>query len=501
MSADFPSLEAGTATDREAHKFLLRIERLANFMLGGKFEGSADLWDFQIDLLKLQREIQSCITAEKHKARATKGKSEKLTDLQQARWSSRRLGDAFAWLLLGLDDQSIFALAENSPVPISQESHGSRGMVEISRYLASRGWGFPLIHDVTDCLRIGDVTFVRPDEGQRSLRTVELKTRYMGKTEDEPPLAHYEVSVTFLSSEKNPKMEFTADVDEAETAPDVMPPSPTESLPAGTRADRRIDRQARRMATALARREAKHGAVADIDGRMTLTAIVDSSPVSHWKTLRRIIRKARRDGYASECIDKAFTYAAFYAQDGVEVESVKNPKLIQDMTSSGFLHSSKPSRNSVEISSIPTTERNRAQLFLPYFLYSIPRRAVFDLLHGRLIVAVFTNVGHIADALEGHGFEVEVPSAKHAPSQVMEVSSSFTLNDVDYRFKTNAVGQHVTQCIYELKGIDHLVRVVNGMRESAIQAFMEHGEKVLRSPTSTPSNRGRTNASRNSGVQ
>ena len=45
----------------------------------------------------------------------------------------------------------------------------------------SREWGISVIHDITNVLRVGDITFMRPSEEGRVrdaiYRTVELKTR------------------------------------------------------------------------------------------------------------------------------------------------------------------------------------------------------------------------------------------------------------------------------------------------------------------------------------
>jgi hypothetical protein len=54
------------------------------------------------------------------------------------------------------------------------EDQGSRGVIGLAAGLAGEDWGFPLLHDITDCLRIGDVTFIKPDGDNR---TLELKTQ------------------------------------------------------------------------------------------------------------------------------------------------------------------------------------------------------------------------------------------------------------------------------------------------------------------------------------
>ncbi|MFF1696867.1 hypothetical protein ACFVXC_25185 [Streptomyces sp. NPDC058257] len=464
-------------TDNETKGYLHRVECLARFLIGAEYNAGT-LWDFQIDLLKLQRDIQQSIGIEKERIRRSKDKATKLKSLQYARWSSRRLGDAFAWLSLGVDSKAIRPLGENDPVPIGKEDHGSRGLIGISSYLAGEGWGFPVIHDVTDCLRIGDVTFVRSEQGKRTLRTVEMKTRYLGKGEGENS-SHYDVSVTFLSSEDDPKIDFSTEINE-ESAETNLGEGPALFSASASREDRRISRQTKRMAKALSRQEAKDGTVQTVDGQKTITTIVDSAPTSHWKTLRRVIRNARRDGYASESVDKAFLYVAYYDSSEIEVEAIQNPQFLVDLTSSGLAKSKVDSRNSLEIASVPELESRGPQQYLPYFLYSIPKKAIFDLLHGRLIVIICTNVGHIADALENHGFDVRIPQGEGPPIRSMQISSRITHGGVDYYFETNALGRHVTECIYEFKGIDYLLQIAQKMKESTIPAILSHSRDEQR---------------------
>jgi hypothetical protein len=75
-------------------------------------------------------------------------------------------------------------------------------MLLMARYLAGQDWGFPLIHDITDCLRIGDVTYVRiPENSERSYTTVEVKTHaeFKGRLEGQN-LAEYEYRILAFSA-------------------------------------------------------------------------------------------------------------------------------------------------------------------------------------------------------------------------------------------------------------------------------------------------------------
>lgn len=50
----------------------------------------------------------------------------------------------------------------------------SAAWLQLPPVLSERGWGFPILHDITQILRIGDIAFVQP-HGEP--RTVEIKTR------------------------------------------------------------------------------------------------------------------------------------------------------------------------------------------------------------------------------------------------------------------------------------------------------------------------------------
>jgi hypothetical protein len=70
-------------------------------------------------------------------------------------------------------------LSPNERIHVTPDGHGSRGMLIAARHQANQGLGFPLIHDITGCLRIGDVAFIRVSEGsEREYETVEIKTRH-----------------------------------------------------------------------------------------------------------------------------------------------------------------------------------------------------------------------------------------------------------------------------------------------------------------------------------
>ncbi|WP_433363071.1 hypothetical protein [Streptosporangium sp. CA-115845] len=464
---------------QDAKPYLHRLERLAKTLIGGRFKGADGVWQLQESLLELQREIQESISNAKSRTRGDKSKYKILQDLRVARWHARRLGDAFAWILLGLDKKVIRSLSTNASVPISQEGHGSRGLITISSHLANEGWGFPLLHDVTDCLRIGDVTFIKPEDGERKLHTVEVKTHLKGERQVDEKVTEYEYEVTMVSSVPFDFPESHASIPNNDPGPqdmnsleDIVNRNP---LPIP---DRRVGRQARRMSKAFARQQAKEGTVTKIEGESPLiTMAFDSEAISHWKPLRRVIRRSRTEGYASECIEGAFLYAAFYNTDGVTIEDIQKTAIPQDLLESGILYPDNKEKNSIVINGIPTYESKGAQLFLPYYLYSIPQRAIFDLMHGRLIIAIIGNPGRIVTALEDADFEVSRSSEKNGhPHDSLVISTSITDRKGNlFRADLHGISFFITEAIYEAKSIRYIVEAARSMRDGAEIALKEKG--------------------------
>jgi len=247
---------------------------------------------------------------------------------------------------------------------------------------------------------------------------------------------------------------------------DKLPASSLETT-AARRPDRRIDRQAQRMSRALAHQTAPDNELTEITGEPPLLSTTNEATApSYWKSLRRIIRHARKDGYASECIEGAFLYAAFYNATGITDENIKNPKLLEAITTSGILSEEEPHLNALIVNTIPPPERIGACLFLPYYLYSIPQRAVDDMLHGRLVVIVVASQGRVAQALERAGFEVI-----SQPGRSFNVSGSVVGTSGQYRINIPNLPQHFNEMVYEFRSVDYLVGIATSILEAAAKVL------------------------------
>ena len=438
-----------------ARRARLRIQALATTLLRSDFTGAHGVWEFQMSLLSLQQDIQAAITEEKKKPR-TKRDQDALDDLQDARWHARHLGDAFAWLLFKLDRQKILSLGNNSRVPVVQPGHGYQGMISIATALANNGWGFPLLHDISDCLRIGDITFIRPDQ-EPSYVTVEVKTRLLSEApnDDGSKTLRYETKVL---SQYQMDIESGGVVGEVDLS--LKPPEPPRE---------RIDRQAERMRTALLRARASDGMIDGLD-EPTLSLNVSLGTKSHWDVLKRLIREAHTSCYAGAAVDKAAFYSVFYRKGGIEVETVQDPRFLDDLTKSDFMHSSDPEERALIIYAVPHPREDQPYETLPYFLFPLPRRAIFEILSHELMIMVHINPGHVCDRLRSEGFDIEARPQQSGPSEIVVIDTFTSDSGRPLRTEAHIVAHVLRQSVGEFHSLDFLV----GMTRHMVEASREH---------------------------
>ncbi|WP_333774555.1 hypothetical protein [Streptomyces sp. IBSBF 3136] len=467
MTSEPSTTEGNSVYSGRPFELVTRVEDLTLRLLGSNWNTPNDLWQFQLDLLQLQQDIQKEIAATKWRLKTTKASSGPLESLKLCRWLARRLGDAFAWALLN-DRRSLYPFSNNDPVPVPQEGHGTKGLLAISQHLANDGWGFPLLHDITDIMRIGDVTFVKPDTSEK--RTIEVKTRHLGNFvgDDGKDSARYNVDISFLEMRRE-----TSDADSSH----ARPPRPTsgdiDRASQSKRPDRRIGRQTQRMADVVTLSDAEVDKIFEVYGRKSIKTYVDSTPSHHWEDVRRIIADARSTGYASTCIDGSFLYAAVYSPTGLTPEIIDDERFVTDVRDSGILTNEGRHESSVTISTIPEEQGRGAHLYLPFYLYKIPHEAISDLIHGRLFITVFTNAGKIASALEGNGIEVSISDAKNPLHSMVFSHEEVDSAGLRYRAELRNMQRHIRESIYEFRGVNYLRDIIVKMRNTASIAANE----------------------------
>ncbi len=374
---------------------LRMLEKLVKTLLSIKFETQDDFWRLQTDLLELQVQIQRRIGEVRAEAPSSKVARRETDELRRLRWHARRFGDAIAWMVLRGEKHVIYPLSENDPVPIDvNDGHGQTGLPGIAVGLWREGWGIPILHDITDILRVGDISFATMD----AVRTVEIKSHYIGEwtAEDGGKLSEYQVQVI------------------SDSADEVSLDLPSEASSGIKKLDRnpnlvtRLDRQVERIRTARAKQEAPLNSITELEpSRYLLTVHYDKSSRSNWRMVRKMVRQARVSGYSSVVVDEAFLYAAFYSPGRIEEDTFKRPEFVEDLKRSGILEAGPSDRRGIVVRAIPPHHDERGpELSVPYFLCSIPQRAVFDILRGRLVLVSLTSVSAVVDAVRREGYDV-----------------------------------------------------------------------------------------------
>jgi hypothetical protein len=440
----------------ESRKYLARIEYLARRVKISKFPGddAFEYFELQLKLASLQRDIQKSLSLMKKAARSDKTLTPRLEGMRAARWHSRRLGDAIAWLVLLLDRRTIFSLSENARVPISPlDDDGSRGVSVTARNLLSQGWGIPILHDITDCLRIADLTLLRFGKDKRDwyFQSFEVKTSRISTVAHDDGTETVDYQVSLITTDPMPVVDET-NLKGGESIPYTAPP-PFRTL----RADRRLEKQVDRMHAAKSLRSMEDRVMGAHNGEPLMHIATQEVDPHHWTELRRAIRAAHQDGYAFFSIDGYVGYSLLYSPSGVTAEDIKSATRLPEDLRMSLLRHEIGSRNSITLTPLPIEENSNSAAVMPFFLYDIPHRAIADLLHGRLIIYAALNAGAIEQAFTDRGFEVTPKTSDSDPrsfavqKEVDWASGYKSLVDIP------APWTEISEAIHEFKGLNGIV--------------------------------------------
>ena len=300
-------------------------------------------------------------------------------------------------------------------------------MLAAAEIYANAGAGFPIIHDITNCLRVGDITFVHPDDEPI---TIEVKTHVINR---EGNTAHISVETYTTAGTERWKpihLEITDPLLDKKVIRKPMNPS-----------NRRLDKQLERMSRAIivqtALRTAQSGELIDVrgEGHLLVRPKLDSH-AHHWDVMRELTIKAKANGYASCVVDDAFVYVATYTDppkiypwsrstntpfgEILRAEDIGDKFPMCSETDHNCIwfettwryFSDKPSDN------VPPSIR-------PFFLYPIPLDLLIDIMWGRLAVMVVVNLGKLVEAVENSGFTARLPKDE----EFIGVSTKVNLSD------------------------------------------------------------------------
>jgi hypothetical protein len=399
------------------------------------------LWRIELDLLALQQDVQDAITRAKS-LRTPLGRK-RTGELRITRARARRLGDTMAWLLFGLDPSAIFPLSENSRVPILPKGDTSVAYTALGQELAPK-LGFPLLHDITDILRIGDVTFFRPDAKPT---TAEIKATVLGKVcNGNVTTISYQAFVVWPP-------------DTGEVPPPVEPTAEPSALsrPASLSAPRTSE-QLRRMKTAHALRSVERSGPTVVDGRLSLIMRhMTPVPDANWDELKALVRRAKRTGYASASIGGAAHYVVMYVGRGQ-----KQPANFVDIAAADLVKSdiwyAERDRNIMVSCSVPEQSDAGPWKYLPFYLAPLPRTWIADIVRGQLGIMAFANLERIAAALRDEGFKV-----RPIDGPTLTLRHEFKTDGVTMHADLSLINEHVTKMLQELLPISYVTSVARTM--------------------------------------
>ncbi|WP_155772112.1 hypothetical protein [Mycobacterium asiaticum] len=479
---------------RRVTAFQRRIERLARrvHMVDLLAEGPDAFIGFQDDLARLQAEIQRDIGELKKTVRKDKKAIPALDWLRRLRWYSRCLGDALAWEVLLFDRKTIAALMTGTRQPIAAITTSHQAVVSMAGYLLSQQFGVPIIHDITNWLRIGDITFMQPKKEGKSwgFQTVELKSSVNDSETLDDGVIQANVTVNVYSNEPMDLLKGLENTPKAEAAASTTPENLGATVPA--KQDRRLKKQFQRLDKMIAQRDMKDNAITTVDGIPNVVFRLPHEDTHHWADLRRAIRNARRDGCAFFSIDHFIGYTIFYRKEGVTEEHISKFRepMVEHVQNDLLAHGG---GGFLLVRELPMAEEYDVEgfPFMRFFSYKIPQNAIADLLRNRLLMVATVNYGLLDAALAERGFNVTGMNGEprddaypYSCKVAWPTGETFRLG-----MPSSQVSREVERALYEFSGLDDVVQKVASVQllpdlisyadfEASLEAQAAHGEAV-----------------------
>ena len=442
---------------------LRTIEELARRLFEHKYDSAQGLWTIQTDLVRYQIEVRGDVRKElsrKSETQATiaevaaqrRGDWKKelqrlqgeishsemrVTILEHALNLSMQFGDALAWIFLKGDVRRIASLAINKPNPPIPEGLSLQAMLGVAESLANRGAGFPLIHDVTRCLRVGDLTFCNILDDDDEPLTVEVKSK---TASIEGNIATLDVAI--YAPAVQPK--FTKIFEKLSGAPvqveETARPPAAEETPRGAvlGSGPRLERQVERMARSRRLQAASHLETIDQAGNNILAAMTlqMKGVYFYWDIIAELATEAKSRGYATRAVDDAFFYTATYSEDKSVYpwsESADLPFAAQvsERVKEAFPLYGDASRDHICFRSSWDYLSGEVPPYIrPVLLYNLPIDQRIDIMWRRLSIVVYMNIGKMVEALKLAGIEARVPADEDELNhQFIPITFSETLDD------------------------------------------------------------------------
>jgi len=483
---------------------LVRLERLAKRLLERQFKGPQDLWNLQIDTINYQIELQDTIKASGHLREEIKSAIRTLAADRRCRWKtkirnkqaelrdidanrsaskhiyklSRQFGDALAWCFLGQDRSKIVPFTRNKCNPPCPTGASLKGVLSVAELYAGKNMGFPIINDMTNVLRIGDLTYVSPHADPFP---VEVKTRILN--EDEQGITAHVHTLTTLNKEQKHFFENQLESLRAGLRQTELRGSLDRDFAAMTNDDR-YARQMKRMEKVSSALATKPRTITWEDDSPTYYGpLCTTSDSFHWNEARDLAARCKQHGYATQTVDGAFFYVGIAAEQPLVYpwSTTFDPTVLQtvaqDLCQSGIFLSD-TSKNHLWYSGTASYLGGIVPPHvLPLFLNPFPPDVLFDLVAGRMMIFVMVNLGRLVDSLIEAGFEARVPSGEaEFVERFLPVSRVVCRDGKRYTAELYQLSYHSQLIVHEylsLRGFVDVVRSMFDATDASLPAILE----------------------------
>ena len=481
---------------------LEKLEGLARRILNilaGKPPSVQDLWQFEIDLAKFQLEQQWTINAEREFREQVNARLKKVCRAKEAGWEvqrqqlqnelqqnkvrvsiyshaydiARKLGDTLAWIFL--DRMHIMARKRDSSMPSADthrvpEGHGFQGMLAIAEVLYNAGAGFPILHDITSCLRVGDITFYAPNCDPL---TIEVKTRLKGHQGDRMILGVEFYCVSTPAEDARWDTVTARIPQEVVVSHDITVDNHTLQQPPAM--EEGLQRQLDRMARVTAWQAAQDGKPFQFGERAIgiVRHLTSEQNMHYYDILQELIRDAKSQGFAWRTVDDAFVYTALYNETPLWL--LENAQFIPEHRMEDY------QRANISIAfPEPEANKNFAGVYdvfdnppfvWTFFLYPLPADTIIDMMWRRLHIIVTVNLGKLVAALQSIGLDARLPKNKQEFDELfLPVSADIPLPDGTRSYAVfKGLQCYGAQMIHEFLSLRGFIKLVSSTAELTIE--------------------------------
>lgn len=422
---------------------LMAIEELARRLFGKHhWDSINEIWEIEVDLLKFLAKVQKDLQKERHnykklrtRLRKQKESDERLSKDERAnlreeiRFSmsrqqhlkllhsyARQLGDALAWLVLLGDEKRIRSLGENAPIREMPLGYSLDAVVGVAKELLPHA-GLPIIHDLTHCLRIGDITFSHPNH--KEILTIEVKTRKLIKREGNQ--ATLEIETYGVGDGMRFHTAFAA-ISSTETG--EYRGKTFAGVPIGL--TKQTKRQIERLHQAKQIEHVESIGVLGGENETKRLFVVakEGSRHAHWGIVQELCNKAQKVGWACRVVDGAFLYLVTFAPNDAHSfdERIRLPEaheLTDCLKDSPFDLDPNNKRTWFNgtwkylLEDPPLNVR-------PLFTYELQLDQILDILWRRLTITVFVDLPSVVHALKRAGMQTgKPPEGPPAPTSAV----------------------------------------------------------------------------------